>query len=72
MSYFVLLWNPSNGARFALVKSSDQDVAEFDTYRKAQNAAKKTLFGDRGFYDIYDMEETAYPTARETASEVEP
>lgn len=55
MKYFVLLENPSNGARFAMINSEvDADaIAVYDTIDAADEAAKKTLFGGHGYYEIY-------------------
>lgn len=55
MKYFVLLENPSNGARFAMVDSEkDADaVAMYETIELADEAAKRTLFGGHGYYEVY-------------------
>lgn len=55
MKYFVLLENPSNGARFAMIDSEkDPDaVAMYDTMEAADEAAGKTLFGGHGYYEVY-------------------
>lgn len=55
MRYFVLLRNPYNNVRFALVESSDQNVAMFDTYDAAEKGAKRTLFGGAGHYEIFSL-----------------
>jgi hypothetical protein len=53
--YFVLLMNPSNRVRFALVEEDGQSVMMFDNIWQAHEAANKTLFGAHGSYDIYDL-----------------
>jgi hypothetical protein len=53
--YFVLLINPSNGARFALVKDECQEVAIYETITEARKGAENTLFGAGGHYDVFDV-----------------
>lgn len=59
MSYFVLLRNPSNGARLPLVRHDDPDViAVYETEAGAIGDAHKTLFGGSGYYEVYSTEDT--------------
>jgi hypothetical protein len=54
--FFVLLQNPSNGVRFALVDEDCYSVAMFRTVDEARNAADKTLFGSSGYYEVYSTD----------------
>lgn len=53
--FFVILQNPSNKERFALVQDGDQALSIFDSHEKAEEAAKCTLFGDHGYYEIFSL-----------------
>lgn len=53
MKYFILLQNPSNGARFAMVDQDPDVVAMYPTVDAADDAAKRTLFGSHGYCEIY-------------------
>lgn len=53
--YFVLLMNPSNRVRFALVEGDGNSVMIFDSIEAARAAANNTLFGSHESYDVYNL-----------------
>jgi hypothetical protein len=54
--WFVFVYNPSNGARFAITDGVSEPVMVFNTYDEARDAARHTLFGETGHYEIYSTE----------------
>ena len=53
--FFVLLRNPSNGARFALVKDLGQEIMMFETIEEAEESARRTLFGNGGYFSVHNV-----------------